>query len=67
MATETRFFRADVREEHAQGSFRPRDFELVVTVTGSHHALMAEAITKIRAEGFETHHIISHSVIRDCL
>jgi len=67
MKTETRYFKAEVRKEHAQGSFAPRIFELVVTVTGSHHALMDEAIRAIRAEGFETNRIVSHSVMRDCL
>lgn len=67
MTTETRFVKAAVRPERAQGIFQPKVFELTLTVTGSYHAMAAEAIAAMRAEGFETSHIISHSYRRDCL
>lgn len=65
--TEIRFFAANVRKAGTQGSFGRKVFELVVTITGSHHALMDEAIRLINAEGYEVQNIIEHSTKRNCV
>lgn len=67
MATETRFVKASVRKENAIGAWHDQIFALTVAVTGSYHALCDEVIRLIRAEGFETNHIIDHSTKRECL
>ena len=56
---ESRWFLARVRQQGALGSFERKRFQLTVTVTGSHHALMAEAIRLINGQGYEVDHIIS--------
>lgn len=65
--TEQRWFRAAVRQHGAQGKYTTQDFCLTVEVTGSHHQLMAEAITLINADGYEVHHIVGHSTKQECI
>lgn len=65
--TENRWFLASVRPHGAIGLCSDERFKLTVTVTGSHHALMEEAISLINGQGYEVNHIVSHSVQEDCL
>lgn len=67
MNTETRYFRAYVRREGAIGQFETKDFVVTVTIQGAYSRLIEEAIASIRKQGYETYHIISHSVKRECL
>ena len=67
MITEQRFVAARVRKEHAQGAFERRVLEVTVTVQGSYHTLVEELIAGIREQGYETQHIIDHSVHRHCV
>jgi hypothetical protein len=67
VTTEQRWCRARVRKEGSEGAFISRDFEITVTIQGSHHVLEQELIAGIRALGWETHHIISHSIRRSTL
>lgn len=67
MTTETRFVAAYVRKENAQGNFGRKVFETTVTVQGSYHKLAEELINAIRAQGYETQHIIGHSTKRNCV
>ena len=64
---EQRWFRAAVREHGAIGKYTTQDFHLNVEVTGSHHKLMAEAITIIGEAGYEVHHIVGHSINRETI
>jgi hypothetical protein len=67
MSKETRFFKVSCRKEFSQGAFYQKVFELEVEVTGSYHKMAEQAIRLIREQGYETHHIISHSTKRDTL
>lgn len=65
--TETRHFRAAVRQENALGIFEHKDFACEVEITGSYSRICEMAIAQIRERGYETHHIVSHSLKPECL
>lgn len=65
--TETRFVKASVRKQGAQGNWQTKIFATEVPVTGSYHAVAEAAIKDINAQGWEVNHIIEHSTKRECL
>jgi len=65
--TETRHFRAAVRKIGSIGGLEKKDFACEVPITGSYHRMAEAAIAAIQRQGYETHHIVSHSLKPECL
>lgn len=64
---ETRYCRASVRQEGAQGVYETRVFACLIPINGSHDETNLNLIRSIRDQGFETQRIIEHSAKRDCV